>query len=199
MTPQNTAPANLPRLRTKAIDPAVQSDGPAAPALTPMRSRITMGHGHQSRPPRDLRVWNDRRGNRRRHRRSSICRYAPAQRRAQDNVLGARAGHRRARRAIAKRKSGRARTPGTGAMTDTNVRHVVSVSGGKDSDATLFVFLRWSRRAWMRARRLTGCASSNGDVCDLTADKQSPAVIGAGTPRRGWSKRRRSCQKNRMK
>ena len=37
----------------------------------------------------------------------------------------------------------------------------------------------------MRARRLTGYASSNGDVCGLTADKTSPAVIGAGTPRRG--------------
>ena len=54
----------------------------------------------------------------------------------------------------------------------------------------------WPERGRGRGRKGMG---RNGDVCVLTADKQSPAVIGAGTPRRGWSKRRRACQKNRMK
>ena len=35
-----------------------------------------------------------------------------------------------------------------------------------------------------RVRKGTG---RDGDVCGLTADKTSPAVIGAGTPRRGSS------------
>ena len=42
----------------------------------------------------------------------------------------------------------------------------------------------WPERGRGRGRKGMG---RNGDVCVLTADKQSPAVIGAGTPRRGSS------------